>query len=75
MNKLLSWLKRSIYFILSEFLGQIMAAIILVAAYVTWVYFSSGYAAILVIIIGIIIWGLLSKLFMKAKNMARNDNQ
>jgi len=65
MNMLIDWIKNSTRFLISEFIGQIMAAIILISAYVAWIYFSSGYAAIIVIIIGILIWIFVIKLFQK----------
>lgn len=73
MSKFNNWLKNSIYFILTEFFGQIMAAIILIAAFVAWVYFSSMYAAILIVIAGIILWSLLNKLFIREKIKTKND--
>jgi len=74
MNQLISWLKNGTYFILSEFLGQIIAAIILIAAFVAWVYFSTWYAAIPVVIVGIILWGVLSKLLTFGKNKFDSNN-
>jgi len=65
MSNLIGWIKNGTKFIVSEFLGQIIAAVILIAAYVAWVKFSSAYAAIAVIVIGIVIWVLVVKAFRK----------
>lgn len=68
MSNIIGWLKNGTKFIVSEFLGQIIAAVILIAAYMAWVQFSSGYAAIAVIVIGIVIWVLVVKTFRNNKN-------
>jgi Flp pilus assembly protein TadB len=72
MNKLIAGLKKGIIFLISEFFGQIIAAVILIVAYVSWVYFSSGYAAIIVIVIGILVWIFISKLVIGNKNKQNN---
>jgi Flp pilus assembly protein TadB len=58
MNK---WFMKKIYYLLADFIDQIIAAIILIIAFTAWVYFSSIYIAILVVIIGIFLWSLLTK--------------
>ena len=68
MSNLINWLKNVAKFIVSEFLGQIFAAVVLIAGYISWVHFSSGYAAIAVIVIGIVIWVLIVKAFLKNEN-------
>ena len=67
MSNLISWLRNGAKFIASEFLGQIVAVIILITAYVTWVQLSTGYAAVSVIVIGIAIWILVVKMFRKSE--------
>lgn len=68
MSNLMAWLKNCVIFLISEFFSQIMAAVILIAAYVSWIYFSTGYAAIIVIVIGILAWVLISKIVIGIKN-------
>jgi len=68
MSNFIGWLKNGSKFIVSEFLGQIIAAVILIAAYVAWVHFSSGYAAIAVIVIGITAWVFIVNTFRKSEN-------
>ena len=68
MNRFLGPLTNGIRFLAAEFMGQIIAAVILFAAFVAWAYFSSIYATIPVIAIGLIAWGVASKLF-QGKNM------
>jgi len=60
--------QRSVRYWLAEFFGQIEAAVILFSAFVTWAYFSSIYAAIPVLIIGFVLWGLAEKVFNNKKS-------
>lgn len=77
MNRFLGWLTDGIRFLAAEFMGQIIAAVILFAAFVAWAYFSSIYATIPVIAIGIIAWGAASKLFQgkNTKDRRTDSNQ
>jgi len=68
MSNLIGWLKNGTKFIVSEFIGQIVAAVILIAAYVAWVHFSSGFAAIAVIVISVTVWVFVVNTFRKSEN-------
>ncbi|HEY9100257.1 MAG TPA: hypothetical protein VIN38_15425 [Thiobacillus sp.] len=69
--------QRSVRYWLAEFFGQIVAGIILFAAFVAWAFFSSIYAAIPVLIIGIVLWGLADKVFdsKKGKDAQKNKDR
>jgi len=58
---MMKWLKNSIAYIFSDILGQIVIAGILVLAIIAWTYFSSIYAAALVLIIAFLLWHFILK--------------
>jgi hypothetical protein len=73
VNKILRYLYSGTTYFVQEFVGQITAAVILLAALVSWFYFSSIYAAIPVVLLGFLAWGLVSKAFKKSKSGNPND--
>jgi len=64
MKKIILMLSKIDRWLLDEFFSQIIAAIILLLAFISWSYFSSIYAAITVVIICLIIWGVIAKLVL-----------
>lgn len=75
MNRFVKWLMDGIRFLLAEFFAQIVAAVILFAAFVAWAYFSSIYAAIPVVIAGIVLWALAGKIFRSKKQEGTGRNR
>ena len=75
MNRFVKWLMAGIRYLLAEFFAQIVAAVILFAAFVAWAYFSSIYAAIPVLIVGIMLWGLAGKIFKSKKQEDPEKNR
>ena len=75
MNQFMNWFINGARFLLAEFFGQIIAGVILFAAFVAWVYFSSIYAAIPVLIVGILLWGIVGKVFERKKSENTKKNQ
>ncbi len=74
MKNLAKWLINSIVFITKEFVGQIIASVILLASLVSWFYFSTIYAAFPVIIIGLLIWVFVSKVLLRrSKKCTKNE--
>ncbi len=72
MKYLAKWLINSIVFITKEFIGQIIAAGILLASLVAWFYFSTIYAAFPVIIIGLLLWAFVGKVLPRLKKGCNN---
>ena len=72
MNNILKKLKNGISYLLIDFLGQIISAFILLLALLAWSYYSTIYAAIIVVVVGIVFWSLagntLSSYIKKTKN-------
>lgn len=68
---MMKWLKNSIIYIFSDILGQIVIAAVLVVAIIAWTYFSSPYAAILVLIIAFLLWHLIIKFVERNKDQSK----
>lgn len=75
MNRFMKWLKGGVSFLLEEVLGQIWMFVIFFAGFVAWAYFSSIYAAIPVIVIGITLWIFIGKIFTRKKNNSVEKEQ
>jgi len=75
MNKYTELFTKNLHYLLVEFIDQFIAAILLIIAFTAWVYFSSVYIAILVLIIGIILWSLLRKFLKGCINMVDIKNK
>jgi len=60
---MINLLKGGVLYFIQEFIGQIVAAVIILIALLAWFYFSSVYAAIAVVLGGLVIWGLVAKAF------------
>ena len=75
MNRFMKWLKGGVSFLLEEVLGQIWMLVIFFAGFVAWAYFSSIYAAIPVIVIGITLWIFIGKIFTRKKNNSVEKEQ
>jgi len=61
-------LKKSIVYIFSDILGQVVIAMLLLLAIVAWTYFSSVYAAITVLVIAFLLWHFILKIIEKDKD-------
>lgn len=57
MNIFIRWFTNTLHACWVDFLGEIIAIVIFVTAGLAWIYFSSIYAAIAVVIIGIVLGG------------------
>ena len=76
MNRFINWLINSACTLLEDFFWQIISAAIFVAAFVAWAYFSSGYAAIFVLIPGLVLLLIIGSVFDRRKNKnARKNNK
>lgn len=74
MSRFVKWLINSARTILENFFGQIISAFIFFAAFVAWGYFSSGYAAVLVLILGLVLWLIIGNLLDRRKNKQARTN-
>lgn len=76
MMRFLKWLFACIRSFLADVFGQIWALPVFIAAGLAWHYFSSIYAAIPVLVVGVVIggyiWGLIEG---KQVNDKRKDNK
>jgi hypothetical protein len=72
MNRFTQWLINIARYMLAEFFVQVLAFIVFCVAGLAWLYFSTIYAAIAVIIVGIglgsFMYGLIEK---KAKDESK----
>lgn len=73
MSRQRNWLYDGAVFFLREFAGQIIAAVILFAALIAWFYFSSITAAVLVLVVGILLWRLGGKFVAKRLRSTSQD--
>lgn len=71
MSRLVRWLIKSTRALLEDFFGQIVSAVIFFAAFVAWAHFSSGYAAVLVLVVGLVLWLIIGKFFDRKETKAR----
>ena len=75
MSQFIKWLISSTRTLLAEFLVEILAIFILLTAGVVWIYFSSIYTAIAVVILGIAVGGPMCRFVAGKKSETRNKDQ
>lgn len=62
MSQFMKWLINSVRYLLAEFFVQIFAFLVFCIAGLAWLYFSTIYAVIPVIILGVFLGGYLYEL-------------
>lgn len=67
MREFFTYILKGLSYFIQEFVGQIVAAIIVLSALFSWFYFSSAYAAIPVVLAGLLLWGLAGRALAKLK--------